>query len=298
VRPNIDLSTLEEDFAVTPLARVEPLLSALLRWLTESGEHYAVLEVAGIPDYYVQCMGMAPGLHCEFVSNEYLTGPLRLDDTQHGHLFALGWSSASPNHAMHWNSPVPYHVVADRILKTLREVYHLPSDTTFVPTIGARSHEGAEGFVVRAFSRAADHPVATLGLNGPEQDVFRVAGLDTASVEQFLALVPDAHYQSARADWVDNGQTLAWVPRDLSWALPCGRAADEPKAASLSWLPAGAHPIADLSELRTLEIPQPPKVRPDASGHPNKEESRQFASIATVPLGLVGGPSTPDDVGA
>ncbi len=114
-------------------------LAAVLEQLSE--DQFLILTAKG-SNRFVQFYAQGSfGMRVEAVSNEYLTGSDRLDDTQVARLGALGWRppsgsarsstpqadpDGSPNHYIDVATPVPYDALAALAARTLREVLGVP----------------------------------------------------------------------------------------------------------------------------------------------------------------------------
>ena len=84
---------------------------------------FLIIEPRDSP-YYVQFIPSEQGeLYCEAVSNEYLDDEDRLAGDAELELIGLGWSSAEPNFKQLWDEPIPFNEVAERMARTLIEVF-------------------------------------------------------------------------------------------------------------------------------------------------------------------------------
>jgi hypothetical protein len=113
-------------------------LAASLEVLDE--DEYLIL-ISKVNGRFIQfvCQGSF-GMRAEAVSNNYLTGECRLSEDDHARLLRLGWSppthsareennpdqrdpDGSPNYFCEWDRPVPFALVAQMAVDTLRDVY-------------------------------------------------------------------------------------------------------------------------------------------------------------------------------
>jgi hypothetical protein len=104
-------------------------LEELMLWQTE----FMIVE-RNATNYYVQFVATALGeLYCEAVGNEYLEPGARIDDEQELALIGLGWSSPTPQFSQLWDEPIPFANVAERMARTLVEVFGAAgvADVTF-----------------------------------------------------------------------------------------------------------------------------------------------------------------------
>jgi hypothetical protein len=236
-----------EEIEATQLRHLAPVLARVLREVLQDGRYFLLLDVAGDWGYYAQFMPSEAGeLHCEVVANEFLSPQHQLGEEAQGLLIGLGWSSPCPNHTMYWRAPVPVDLVAERVVRTLREAHGAPARAELHARLGRRIErpDRTAGFVVEGCWSASEGPVRAFGVDGPEQPVFKVRARSRPAVTQLLALVPDDRLEDARRGWAEgSSEPVAGVARDLSWALPLAPGIDSLPLVAIEV------PIADLDEL-------------------------------------------------
>jgi len=94
-------------------------LEELMLWQTD----FMIVERNGT-NYYVQFVATELGeLYCEAVGNEYLEPNAHIDEEQELALIGLGWSSPKPQFCQLWDEPIPFAEVAERMARTLVEVF-------------------------------------------------------------------------------------------------------------------------------------------------------------------------------